>query len=535
VDIRRFPWVKRLATDYAFDHGRLASFFAGHPSDPAAWPQAIERAQRHPRQRDALTSLVQDQQRRRGAPVEAIAAARQLRDPRAVAVVTGQQAGLFGGPLFTLFKALTAVRLAEHVHRTYDVPAIAVFWIDAEDHDWHEVRQCGVLDADLTPHAVTLGDPPGAHTAAVAQVRLDESAADAVTALARLLPQTDFTADLLAGLRHAYQPGSGMADAFGRWLDTLLGARGLVVFDSSDPAAKPIVADLFAREIERADTSRLAAEAGAALQSQGYHAQVEPADGSLALFHLGTGREPIRLNADGTCTVGTREVSRAALLQQVRDTPAAFSPGVLLRPLVQDTLFPTVCYVSGPSELAYLAQLRSVYDAFAVPMPLVHERATATLLDANAMRFLTRHGMPFEALRPRDESALNDVLRTQLPASVDTALEQATRTVTERMEALAASLTGLDPTLEGAARSTLSRMQDDLKRLQGKIIQAAKRKDDTLRRQFRHAQAQAFPGGEPQERQIGSVYFLNRYGPALIDRVIETLPAPIGTHYVMAM
>jgi uncharacterized protein YllA (UPF0747 family) len=187
------------------------------------------------------------------------------------------------------------------------------------------------------------------------------------------------------------------------------------------------------------------------------------------------------------------------------------------------------------SILYHNIQLKSVYGAFGVPMPLIHERATATLLDSNAMRFLTRHDVAFEALRPRDEAALNDLLRAQLPASVDAALGEATGAVHDRMEALATSLIGLDPTLEGAARSTLSRMQDELKRLHGKIIQAAKRKDDTLRRQFQHAQAQAFPAGEPQERQIGFVSFLNKYGPALLDRVTETLPAPMGTHGVITI
>jgi uncharacterized protein YllA (UPF0747 family) len=239
VDIRRFPWVKRLVTDYAFDHARLAPFFAGHPADPEAWPQAIARAQQHDRQRDAVATLVQHQQRAREAPADAATAAGLLRDPRTVAVVTGQQAGLFGGPLFTLFKALTALRLAEQVRTSHDVPAVAVFWIEAEDHDRNEVRHCGVLDSDLTPHDVTVGDPAGAHSAPIARVQLDDSVTDAVARLERLLPRTDFTPDLLAGLRRAYQPGVGMAEAFGRWLESLLGTRGLIVFDACRPASAP--------------------------------------------------------------------------------------------------------------------------------------------------------------------------------------------------------------------------------------------------------------------------------------------------------
>jgi bacillithiol biosynthesis cysteine-adding enzyme BshC len=292
---------------------------------------------------------------------------------------------------------------------------------------------------------------------------------------------------------------------------------------------------VFTREIERAgDTSRLAAEAGAALEARGYHAQATTHEGSLALFELNNGREAIRQH-DGVFTVGDRTETKESLLEHVRRSPTNFSPNVLLRPLVQDTLFPTVCYVAGPSELAYLGQLRGVYAAFGIPMPLIQQRATATLLDANSMRFLMRQDCPFETLRAQDEAALNELLAAQLPPSVEAFLHDAVRVVEERMAVLAADVQQIDPTLEGATRSTLTRMQDDLKKLHAKIIQAAKRKDETLRRQFKHAQAQAFPEGHPQERTVGLVYFLNKYGPALVNRLGEELPLDMGRHWVLTI
>ena len=196
-------------------------------------------------------------------------------------------------------------------------------------------------------------------------------------------------------------------------------------------------------------------------------------------------------------------------------------------------MFPTVCYVAGPNELAYLGQLKGVYEAFGLPMPLMHQRATATVVDANAMKFLTRHEFPFEALRAQDESALNELLEAQLPASVEASLQDASRAIEERVGGLAHEVAQVDPTLEGAARSTLTRMQDDLKKLHGKVIQAAKRKDDTLRRQYHHARALTFPGGHPQEREVGFVSFLNKYGPTLVDRLSEEIPIDMGTHWVI--
>ena len=418
IDIRRFPWIRRLAADYAFDYARLADFFAGNPADASAWADAITRTQRHARSRDAVADLVQAQQRRRGAPPEAIAATAQLRDPTAVAVVTGQQAGLFGGPLFTLLKALTAIKLAERVRAEHRVPAVAVFWIDSEDHDWDEVKSVGVLDGDLNLQHISLGDPAGAHQGPVARVQLDESAGAALAALEAALPGTEFTPELLQTLRTIYRPGAGMAEAFGQWLEEVLGPHGLIVFEASDPAAKPIASSVFRREIEHPGrTSQLAAEAGAALQARGYHAQVTPHEGSVALFHLDGGREPIR-HQDGGYQWGDARATQAELLARVAQSPHEFSPNVLLRPLVQDTLFPTVCYVAGPSELAYLGQLGGVYAAFGIP-----DAADPTPRQRDAPR-LQRHAVPRQARFPAGVAARPGRSRAQPAARSPTAAER---------------------------------------------------------------------------------------------------------------
>ena len=222
-------------------------------------------------------------------------------------------------------------------------------------------------------------------------------------------------------------------------------------------------------------------------------------------------------------------------MQEAAERPSGFSPNVLLRPIVQDTLFPTICYVAGPNELAYLGQLRGVYQHFGVPMPLMYPRATATLLDSAAVRFLTRYRLPLEALQAQDEAALNGLLEAQIPPTVEESFAEAARAIDTEMSKLVGAIPALDPTLEGAAKSTLGRMQHDLQTLHGKMIQAAKRRDETLRRQFMHARALAFPDGHAQERTIGFVSFLNQYGPALVERLDEELPIDMGRHWIVTI
>ncbi len=523
--------------DYAFAFDRVADAFAGNPSEPAAWRDAVARVQAHAetRARDAVADALTEQQQKRGAPPEARAAADLLRDPSTVAIVTGQQAGLFGGPLFTLLKAITAIKLARRVHQDLGVPAVPIFWIDAEDHDWNEVAGATVLDADYAATSVRLSDPAGAGTVPVARLAMDTSITEAIDRLAAILPPTEFTGTLLTRLRAAYRPGAGLSDAFGRWLEFVLGEFGLVVYCSADPATKPLVRHLFSREAQFPGlTAELAAAAGQRLIERGYHSQVEPHADSLAMFSLDDGRTPIRF-AGGAYQVGGRSLTLPQVLADIEARPGAYSPNVLMRPIVQDTLFPTIAYVAGPNELAYLGQLRPVYEHFGVPMPLMYPRGSATLLDSAGARFLDRYSVGIAALQPQDESALNHLLETLLPPDVERALADAAATVDAQMTRVIAAVPTIDPTLEGAARSVQGKLAHELQGLHHKVIHAAKRRDDTLRRQFTKARALAFPNGHSQERTVGFVYFLNRYGPGLVDTLLSDLPLDLGSHWLLTV
>ncbi len=522
IDICRFSWIRRLAVDYVFNYNSLAPFFAGDPSTPEAWQKAITRrlTLRPP---SAFVDVLAAQQQSRGAPSEAIAATEKLRRPDTVAVVTGQQAGLFGGPLFTLLKAVTAIKLARRLSKEQSVPVVAVFWVDAEDHDWNEVASCAVLDAGCQVRRIVLKPPPGAGEMPVGSLKLGDSVWTAVEAMASALPPNEFTATIINDLHRTYQSGTSISEAFSQWLETVLGAEGLILFDSSDPAAKPFVKNLFEQELRNTQTAALATEAGTQLVARGYHAQVTPHPESVALFQVDGVRNAIRRN-NNSFTVGNTQMALDDLLKALDQHPEQFSPNVLLRPLVQDSLFPTVCYVPGPNELAYLAQLRNIYERFEVPMPLIYLRDSATLLDSTGARFLKRNNLSLEVLQPQDEAVLNQLLQGQLPEAVKQSLDETRLALQTRIETISQAVPTVDPTLVGAVRSTLGRMEHDLTALHKKILKAAKRNNDTLRRQFVCTQTQAFPEGRPQERVLGFVGFVDRFGPKLVDRLLTELP-----------
>lgn len=540
IDYRQLPWAAHLICDYCHAYEHLDPFFVGSPSQSSAWEQVIQARQARPGAHTKIAEVAVAQLTSRGAPPEARASAEKLADPATVAVLAGQQAGLFGGPLFTLLKALTAVKLARTISAEHHVTAVPVFWVHAEDHDLDEISSCGVMTSDLelrtltVPHESASGQPASA-------MRVPDSITDIMAELRELLPETEFTASVLEQLGQAYRPGSGMVEAFVQWMDMLLGAHGLVVFDAADAAAKLIVQSLFDRELATpGETSRLATAAGENLTALGYHAQVTPGPDAVALFYLADGRQTIRFQPASPSTesafdIGTEVLPSDALRARLADQPDAFSPNVLLRPVVQDAMFPTVATVAGPSELAYLAQLRGVYDHFGIPMPIIYPRASATLVDNATLKFLDRYDVGFGMLQSQDDGVLNRLLAALLPDAVERTISETEQSIKERLEAVAGEVSAVDPTLVGAVETTQGRMDRDLKNLRNKIVQAAKRRDETLRRQFQRARSSTFPSGDPQERAVSLLYFLNRYGPHLVDRLLDELPLKVGHHGLLTV
>jgi len=461
-------------------------------------------------------------------------------------VVTGQQVGLFLGPLYTIYKAASAVVLARALAAETGTPVVPVFWLQTEDHDLPEIASLGVPGACACEMITAPVDAD--NRISIAHRTLPAEVAGCLDRLGDVLGEGALAAAHIERLRRHYRAGEAWADAFAGVLAELFAPEGLVMIDPRghcDPVLAAIAAPIHARALDQAGPIAAAMIAQCeALVRAGRSVPVHVRPGApLSFFHPDGALGPrVRLEPaspethDAFAEVGTGRVHpRSALLAALADDPRRFSTSALLRPIVQDTLFPTICYVAGPNELAYLGQLRGVYEHFGVPMPLMYPRATATLLDAAALRFLNKYKLPLEALQPQDEAALNELLKSQIPPAVEESFAEAAQAIETQMTRLIQAMPALDPTLEGAVRSTLERMQRDLQTLHGKMIQAAKRRDETLRRQFIHARDLAFPGSHAQERTIGFVSFLNQYGPALVDRLDEELPLDLGRHWIVTI
>jgi bacillithiol biosynthesis cysteine-adding enzyme BshC len=451
-----------------------------------------------------------------------------------VALVTGQQAGLFGGPLYVLYKALGALKAARLLEAK-GRPAVAVFWVASDDHDFAEVRSASVIDEGgqirtlrYAPRIEPIGQPAW-------KISLDETMAALVAELGQVLPATPFRDEIVARVAECYRPGQSLSGAFARLLSKLL--PELVVLDPADPELKALSVPPLARELgEGSPTSRLAMEAGKALLGAGYHQQVPVRTGFLNLFVYLEGERRALGTANGQVEV--RGLGRKMPVEEMQKLleaePVRFSPGVLLRPLVQDTLLPTAGYVGGPAEIAYHAQIGPSYAHFGLPRPILIPRPSLTLVEPAQARALEAEQLKLTDLEGDPEGLLSQWAREAYP-DVEAAFGRTREAIAREMGTVETTLAALDPTLRAAADAARGRTLHQVETLHEKAIRVLKKRDRSRAERLRRTRDALFPGGSFQERGLGFVGTLARHGPGLIPQIEEAMDPFARGHQVILL
>jgi uncharacterized protein YllA (UPF0747 family) len=411
-------------------------------------------------------------------------------------VTTGQQPGLFTGPLYTIYKALSAIALARRLERERRVPVVPVFWVAGDDHDFHEANHATFLNsageatkvvlrerAAEAPARPTFREPCGAEIAG------------ALDALRRGTPEAEFKLAVLEWLATSYRPEVNLADAFAAALQALLGERGLAVVRPYVESAKREMAAWLLRGLD----STLA-------------------DGlTPVLVEASLGRDRLRRDGDGFVTRRSGErFSRADLERIGRDAPERLSPNVLLRPVVEAALWPTVAYLAGPGELRYLPETAPLYRALAVVPQTPVARWSGILVEGRVDRTLEKHGLTLGDLDGPPGAVEARVVRDQLPPEVVEALAQLRDQITAGYERLGVEVARLDATLERTVESARNAALGGMHEIEKKLVAARKRSNETLVGQLARARAAVFPAGEPQERVLTYASMAIRYGPALL-------------------
>ena len=500
--------VSRLFATYVTDYDRLAPYYAGDWREDRSYEAVAQSLTASPINRTVLADVLEEQNR--GWNNGRLAS--QLRDPRSLAVVTGQQVGIFGGPLYTLYKALTTIRLAERLSRLLVRPVIPVFWIEGGDHDLDEVKGISIPGKQIWYEGHK--QPETGNLGSVGGLAFGEDIDRVVAELREGLPDTSFQEDILTTHYAAYGQGVTFADAFAHTLSSLLGSGSIVFVNPEDCRLKQLGAPLLRRELSEYNVTHAALQSTSTALEKDYHAQVHVNPGNV--FMLGnSGREALDPTGEGYRARFSGEMIPPDGISDI--PPCSLSPNVVMRPLVQDSLLPTVAYVAGPGEIAYFAQFKSLYTWAKRPMPVIFPRASLTIIEPRVAKLMQRHELEVDELRHETSELMRRLVLEG--TELEHAFEKAAIALDLGMEGLRPAVTAIDPTLRPTAEAMRVQWGKELSKLQRRAERAEKRRHEQTRAQIEHCKQALYPNGNFQERELPALYYLVKYGEGFLDQV----------------
>ncbi len=535
VPFRQIPHTTPLFNDFLSWSPSIQPFYSRSPHF-AEWLKDEASAVRYDSaRRERVVAILERQNKAWGASPKTLENLARLRNGSS-AIVTGQQVGLFGGPLFSLFKALTTVKVSDEA-TSAGFDSVPVFWLATVDHDLAEISHVSVLAADGSLQKL-VAPTHGAQDAPVGTVTFGPEIEPIIEAAAASLGDSEVT----SFLRESYRPGENFGSAFARLFSRLFADWGVVLLDASDPELQQIAQPIYMAAIERApelDDTLLAR--GRELEAVGYHQQVKVTPSSTLLFMLRNGaRTPVHRRSGGGTTeteflVGDETIPRADMLRRISAQPHLFSANVLLRPVVQDYLLPTLAYVGGAAEVAYFGQGAVVYKALLGRVTPILPRFSASIVEAKPQALLERYGLTVPDIFRGPEALRESLAKHALPADLQSAFDQADASLTKSLVAIQHSLERLDKTLVEAAANAGSKMQHQLEQLRSRAARAELRQSEVLGRHADLLNNALYPNKVLQEREIGGVYFSARHGAHLLHDLYETIHTDCLDHQIISL
>ncbi len=536
--MRRVPYssfesFSALFQDFIARPDALTEWFGGDFRDAAFRKERVDAVLSAPRDRASLAAVLRRQARDFDIDASSEPLIAKLEQSSATAVVTGQQLGLFGGPLYTLFKTLSAIQVAAQMEVETGHACVPVFWLEGEDHDFEEISWAGLLDGD-DPVRVEYAPPSEGAGGATGRMVLDVSITDALDRVEELLQPTDFKPALMEALRSAWVPGRRLLHAFVAFMDQLIGPGRVIFISPDDAELKALGAHVFEHEINDWAGSLARLEGTSAALAERWHAQVAPSATNLFL-HTESGRQGVKVQEGALVLPDGRPVTEAELMDRLASNPGSFSPNVVLRPLLQDAVLPTVAYVAGPGEIAYFAQLRSLYQWAHIPMPIIWPRAGVTLVEGRIDKILQRYALDIPDFEDQLERLFRRVVVANMDVDLDDAFSEAGKHIHEAVNAIKPVILGVDKSLVGATEATRASFMKEWNKLKQRVVKAERSKQDVVCGHLGRAKANLVPEGALQERFLSPIYYLNKYGMDLSDRLLETLSTDTGTHQVVSL
>ncbi len=459
-----------------------------------------------------------------------------LKDKNTLAVVTGQQLGILGGPLYTFYKIITTIKLAEHLKERYDAfNFVPVFWLEGDDHDFEEVRSVGILNEANEISKVLYEDEiqDEETRSSVGYLKIKETINSFFENLDKNLRSTEFTSDFLNKLKEIYSDGKTFKQSFKELIFSFFDKYGLILFDPQDVIIKNLLKPVFKQEINnfRQQTEKLV-QISATLEEL-YHAQVKVRPVNL-FYSTDEGRfliEPVE--NEFRLRRKRKKFTHEEIINEIDSHPENFSPNVLLRPICQDYILPTAFYVGGPSEISYFAQVTPLYDFYKLNQPMIYPRSSATIFESNLEKILEKYNLTFEEIFINPDDLKTKVINSLSKHSVDDIFAESNNQVELVLDQLKEKLFEFDKTIADATGKYRQKILNYLDELKGKATDAQKKKHEITLRQIDKLTNSLFPNNNLQERELNFSYYYNKYGESFIDKIFDELKINSFDHQVI--
>jgi len=513
------PHTTRLFADVLYHPDRTSSFYRYPIRDLDAYRASAGEIRFSDSQRAALVSALR-QQNPAGPSLE------KLAQPGTVAVVTGQQVGLFSGPAYTIYKALHAAKLAEWLSQN-GIPAVPVFWLATEDHDFAEVNHVWVFDPEYRPRKLEMRR--SASSQPVGGVTL---IAPPVTELRATLRGLPFAEEVADAVEDAYRGGSTMGKSFGELVRGLLARHDILQVDPLLPAFRELAAPALRKAVEAApELSAQVLQRNRDLADAGYHAQVHVEEQTSFFFLLENDKRlTLRRNGSEYGFNGRRFTT-----EELMGKASALSPNALLRPVVQDSMIPTVAYIGGPAEVAYLAQSEPMYRILLGRMPVAVPRSGFTILDERSAKHMDRYGLTLPDFFHGEDALRERVAAKLVPPALAGRTEETVKAVDAAVEQLRRELLAFDPTLAKALERSSMKVHHQFAKIAGKVGREAMRRDERAAHDASSLYGLICPERHLQERLYSFLPLLAKHGFDLTDYVYDSVELDCPDHRLMVV
>jgi bacillithiol biosynthesis cysteine-adding enzyme BshC len=535
IDYRDLPCQTNLFLDYVYDFEKVSQFYTGNFRADDDILNYLKTYNFDRINRADLCEILINQNKN---AAEAIKNIELLNEPNTFVIVTGQQLGFMGGPLYTIYKIFTAIKLADLMSEKFpDYNFIPLFWMESEDHDFNEINKVKIFDKTnnfFTHEYCPIGYASETNLGASGKIIFDSEINIFNNNVFNTLQVTEY-APVIKNLLSIYSEGKTNEDCFKEFMSKFLEGTGLVFLNPNAIEIKKLLKPIFEKELfEFPKTSELIINISAKLEEI-YHAQVKARPINL-FYHHKKGRFLIEPKGTDYSLKGIRQkFSKTEIIEQLSNTPEVFSPNVILRPICQDFILPTCMYVAGPSEIAYFAQINSIYKYFDMRMPIIYPRASATLIENRFYNILTKFNLGLTELSANYTGIQKRVTDNLSDIKIEEEFEKAILEINNTFLNLENITKNIDVTLINNLKTTKEKMEHLVKLYEEKLYNAQKRNHTVALEQLEKVKTNIFPKGNLQERELNLIYYLNKYSNSITDKIYHEIDVTCFNHQLIQL